>query len=91
MAKGNKGPRVEKTAAEKAAIAAAKAEKFVKIAKARTSRAIKAINLLQNLSGSGYAYTPEQASQIVAALDKAVAALARRFEGKSKAETFDFQ
>lgn len=91
MAKGNKGPRVEKSEAEKAAAKAAKAAKFVDLAKKRTSKAIKSISLLENLSGSGYIYTQKQTQQIIAALDKAVGAVAKKFDKSVKtASEFDF-
>ena len=92
MAKA-KGPRVEKSQAEKDKIAAEKAAKFVKLAKARTSRAIKAISLIGNLSGSGYSYTEEQVSQITRALSKACGEVASKFvaKGKSAVSAFDFE
>jgi hypothetical protein len=67
-----------------------KADKFRRLATARVPSAIKRINAVAKLSGSGYEYTPEQASKIVTALVQAVNALRQRFEGGSvQAEEFD--
>lgn len=91
MAKGNKGPRVEKTSAEKAAIHAAKAEKFKTLAKARTIRAVKAISLLKNLSGAGYVYTDKQVGQILNALYNTCDNVKIQFESKGKKADLSFE
>jgi len=67
-----------------------KLERFRRLAKQRVPRAVKAINGVANLSGSGYEYTPEQAAKIGSALDAAVSAMKRRFEGgKVQADSFE--
>lgn len=91
MAKGNKGPRVEKTAAQKAEAAATKVAQFLKVAKPRVARSIKSVSLLQNLSGSGYSYTESQAKQIVKALRKAVDDVEAKLLSKSKGKVSEFE
>jgi len=52
---------------------------FVRIRDSRLPKATKAIGLLANLAGSGYASTPEEQDALVAALQDAVDAVARKF------------
>ena len=77
-----------KTTTKKAEATEAKAEgpreRFLRLAPARTSAALKRIELLSNLTGSGYAYEPEEAQQILDAMFDAVHDLKRKFE-KAKA------
>ena len=56
-----------------------KEQKFQRLATKRTQAALKKIQLLCNLSGSSYAYTPEQAAKIVGALRAAVDAVEAKF------------
>ena len=52
-----------------------KEQKFARLATKRTQAALQKIRLLGNLTGSSYAYTPEQAARIVGALRAAVGAV----------------
>ena len=56
-----------------------KEQKFQRLATKRTQTALKKIQLLCNLSGSSYAYTPEQAAKIVGTLRAAVDAVEAKF------------
>lgn len=90
-------PRKPATAAAKTPeeIAAAKAEKrakFLEIAPGRVSRTLSSINLLGNLGGAAYDYEPEYATQIVAALRRAVDGVEASLNHTSKAKpTFQFE
>ena len=67
-----------------------KEQKFQRLATKRTQTALKKIQLLCNLSGSSYAYTPEQAAKIVGALRAAVDAVEAKFSrvrGSKASET----
>lgn len=82
-------PRPQLSEAEKAARAKAKASKFEELANKRTSRALKQIELIGNLSGSGYVSTTEQLEKIRAALIQAIdGALARFNRTARKSEGF---
>jgi hypothetical protein len=59
-------------------------DRFMRLAPARTAAALKRIELLGNLTGSGYSYEPEEAQQVLDALFDAVHDLKRKFE-KAKA------
>jgi len=63
-----------------------KAQRFVRLAQARVGKALKAIELIGNLSGSGYEYTPEQVEKITAALTNRVTATMENFSTKPKTE-----
>ena len=56
-----------------------KEQKFQRLATKRTQAALQKIRLLTNLTGSGYAYTPEQSAKILGALRASVDALEARF------------
>lgn len=56
-----------------------KEQKFQRLATKRTQAALQKIRLITNLTGSGYAYTPEQAAKILGSLREAVDALEARF------------
>lgn len=62
------------------------AEKFSRIATKRFHNAIHHMRLIQNCAGAGYAYTPEQVTTIVTALQKEVDAIENVFAGKTKDE-----
>jgi hypothetical protein len=67
-----------------------KEQKFQRLATKRTQAALQKIRLLTNLTGSGYAYTPEQAAKILGVLRAAVDALEARFNrvrGSQRADT----
>lgn len=59
-----------------------KADKFKRLASKRVVNAISKIELITNLAGSGYEYTPEQVEKILTALqgsvDKVKAAFSRQ-------------
>jgi len=55
-------------------------------------KALKMISLVRNCTGSGYEYTPEQASQIIIALHKGIDVLETQFAKKrDKQEEFTFK
>lgn len=86
MAKGRKTNRVTPPKDE------TKEMKFTRVVKPRVGKALKMISLVGNCTGSGYTYTPEQASQIIIALHKAIDALEGQFAKKrDKQEDFDFK
>jgi hypothetical protein len=67
-----------------------KEQKFVRLASKRTQAALQKIRLITNLTGSSYAYTPEQAAKIIGALRAAVDAVEAKFNrvrGTQAAET----
>ena len=59
-----------------------KSDKFKRLASKRVVNAIQKIELITNLAGSGYEYTPEQVEKILTALqgsvDKVKAAFSRQ-------------
>ncbi len=57
--------------------------RFTRVVTPRVGKAVKAIEVIGFCTGSTYEYSPAQASQIVAALDRAVKALEDKFAGKS--------
>jgi hypothetical protein len=57
-------------------------ERFLRIAPQRTQSSIKRINLLGNLAGGSYQWTPDEAKQIIEALFDAVHDVKRKFEKK---------
>jgi len=70
-----------------------KADKFIRLAKARMTKALKAIAQLENLGGSNYEYTHDQANKIVNSLERAVAAVEAKLTataGKKEEINFDF-
>ena len=56
-----------------------KAQRFQRLATKRTQAALQKIRLLGNLTSSSYAYTPEQAAQILGALRAAVDTVEAKF------------
>ena len=72
-----------------------KSEKFKKLAKKRMDKLLLSIKLVANLSNRFYYdYTDDQKEQIIAAIDKEVKLLKRRFEANvsntKKEEGFTF-
>ncbi len=67
-----------------------KSDKFKRLATKRTKNAISKVELLTNLSGSGYEYTPEEVEKILTALqgsvDKVKAAFSKQKITKSEFE-----
>ena len=49
-----------------------KSDKFKRLATKRTKNAISKVELITNLAGSGYEYTPEQVDRILNALQGSV-------------------
>ena len=67
-----------------------KEQKFARLATKRTQAALQKIRLITNLTGSSYAYTPDQAAKIVGALRAAVNVVEAKFNrirGTQGAET----
>lgn len=64
-----------------------KAEKSVRLAQQRVGMALKYLNLVGNLAGTGYEFTPAQKDKMLTALDEAVVRVKERFGGKSQAAT----
>ena len=58
-----------------------KAEKSRRLANQRVGQALKYLNLVGNLAGPGYEFTPEQITQIVTTLQDAMNSVKDRFEG----------
>ena len=67
-----------------------KEQKFARLATKRTQAALQKIRLITNLTGSSYAYTPDQAAKVVGALRAAVNVVEAKFNrirGTQGAET----
>lgn len=69
-----------------------KAAKFLRLGKPRVNAALKSIDIVGNLSGSGYEYTAEQVAAIRKALEVAVEKTMAKFDTKKKdgGPAFDF-
>lgn len=69
-----------------------KSDKFKRLAKARVTKTLKTISQIENLAGSNYSYTPEQAGAIITALNEAVRSVETKLaKSATKSEiTFDF-
>ena len=70
-----------------------KQQRFHKIAEARTNRVINDIRLLSNCANrNNYAYTPEEVTHMLRAIDEAVRDLKIAFAGKENTnKTFKFK
>ena len=66
-----------------------KADKFKRLASKRVVNAISKIELITNLAGSGYEYTPEQVEKILGALQGSVDKVKAAFN-KQKIEKTSF-
>ena len=66
-----------------------KADKFKRLASKRVVNAISKVELIANLAGSGYEYTPEQVEKILTALQGAVDKVKAAFN-KQKIEKTEF-
>ena len=64
-----------------------KAVKFKRVCTPRLRKALKAIKLIGNCSTKDYAYTGEQVSVILIALDNACKTLQKQFSGTAEHET----
>ena len=76
--------------AQQGGVQETKEQKFARLATKRTQAALQKIRLITNLTGSSYAYTPEQAAKIIAALRAAVNVVEAKFNrirGTQGAET----
>ena len=67
-----------------------KSDKFKRLASKRVVNAISKIELITNLAGSGYEYTPEQVEKILTALQGSVDKVKAAFL-KQKIEKTDFK
>ena len=52
-----------------------------RLANQRVGQALKYLNLVGNLAGTGYEFTPEQKKQIITTLQDATTSVKDRFEG----------
>lgn len=68
-----------------------KSEKFSRLAKKRVGKALTAVKLIGNLSGSGYAYTPEQVTKINTLLNDAVKSVVSRFAPGQKMQQTEIE
>jgi len=66
-----------------------KSDKFKRLASKRVVNAISKVELITNLAGSGYEYTPEQVEKILSALQGSVDKVKAAFS-KQKIEKTDF-
>jgi len=71
--------------------AESKSEKFKRLATPRVTNAIKKIELIGNLSSSGYEYTPEEVEKIFNALQQTLDNTKGRFSKSKKEETGKFE
>jgi hypothetical protein len=67
-----------------------KHDRFKRIATKRVTNAIKKIELIGNLSGSGYEYTEEEVEKIFSAIQETVNGTKSKFSAK-KIETKGFE
>ena len=67
-----------------------KSDKFKRLATKRVKNAISKVELIANLSGSGYEYTPEQVEKILSALQGSVDKVKAAFS-KQKIQKTDFR
>ena len=68
-----------------------KHDKFKRLAAQRTTNALKKIELIGNLSSSGYKYTQEEVDKIFAALQQTLENTKSRFTKSIKEETAKFE
>lgn len=67
-----------------------KHDKFKRLATQRVTNALKKIELIGNLSSSGYEYSPEEVEKIFAALQHTLDSTKSRFSKSKKEETGKF-
>jgi len=67
-----------------------KSDKFKRLASKRVVNAIQKVELITNLSGPGYEYSPEQVEKILTALQGSVDKVKAAFS-KQKIEKTDFK
>lgn len=68
-----------------------KHDKFKRLATQRVKNALKKIELIGNLSSSGYEYGPEEVDKIFAALQSTIENTKSRFSKSKKVETNTFE
>lgn len=68
-----------------------KHDKFKRLATQRVANALKKIELIGNLSSSGYEYTPEEVEKIFAAFQQTLEGTKNRFSKAKKEETGKFE
>ena len=67
-----------------------KHDKFKRLATARVTNALKKIELIGNLSSSGYEYSPEEVEKIFISLQQTLDSTKARFSRSKKEETPKF-
>ncbi|MGB2705938.1 MAG: hypothetical protein WBC74_03690 [Candidatus Omnitrophota bacterium] len=68
-----------------------KHDKFKRLATQRVTNAVKKIELIGNLSSSGYEYTPEEVEKIFISLQQTLDNTKGRFSKSKKEETGKFE
>lgn len=68
-----------------------KHDKFKRLANQRVANALKKIELIGNLSSSGYEYSPEEIDRIFTAIQQTIDSTKSRFSKAKKVETAAFQ
>ena len=68
-----------------------KHDKFKRLANQRVVNALKKIELIGNLSSSGYEYSPEEVEKIFTALQQTLESTRNRFSKSKKEETKKFE
>ena len=63
-----------------------RAEKFLRIAPSRIDKVIHSLDILGNLAGSSYEYTPEQVEKMFAAIQTKMDSTKSRFEREKKTD-----
>ena len=71
--------------------AESKHDKFKRLASQRVTNAIKKIELIGNLSGSGYESTPEEMEKIFKAVQDAVEGVKDKFSKTSRVDSSKFE
>jgi hypothetical protein len=67
-----------------------KAARFRKLAENRTNACLKQLQLIGNLSGSNYSYTPEQVESIFGVLTTTLAGVEQKFSSGPRREANRF-
>ena len=68
-----------------------KHDKFKRLANQRVANALKKVELIGNLSSSGYEYTQEEVDKIFTVLQQTLDSTKNRFSKSNKVETPKFQ
>jgi hypothetical protein len=74
----------------KGGVAESKHDKFKRLANQRVANALKKIELIGNLSSSGYEYSSEEVEKIFIALQQTLDSTKNRFSKAKKEETQKF-